>query len=274
MNKMQKSLPDFVVVGAMKSGSTSLLNALGDHPEVFMPKKEVHFFNKYHHLGPEWYIQKFTSSSKSHKVIGEKTPTYSYLPEIPERMHALIPQAKLIWILREPVARAYSNYWHAAWRGKEDLTFEAAVECEHIRIKQDVYKGYLARSRYADQIENYLKFYSIDRMKFVLLDDLVKDPQGTLKDVLTFLDIDASTTHWRSMNIGNKTNYTPRNLTLHAKARTWITNDYFFRFFTVFNRKVGVPKIDKSLHQDLKRLYVEDNKRLETLIKRDLSSWN
>lgn len=266
-------LPDFVVVGAMKSGSTSLLNALGAHPEIFMPPKEVHFFNKYHHLGPEWYSKKFSGVNRNHKIIGEKTPTYSYLEDVPQKMHALLPDAKLIWILREPVSRTYSNYWHAAWRGKEDLTFEEAVETEASRVKDDIYKGYVARSRYADQIENYLKYYSKEKMKFVLLDDLILDQDKTLKSVLRFLEVDDDTEFAKSMAMGNKTNYTPKCLHRHAKARRLITNDYFFRFFTLFNRKAGVPKIEPDIRLELKEAFANDITRLEALIQRDLSVW-
>jgi hypothetical protein len=140
--------PSFIVVGAAKSGTSSLAHYLMQHPKIYMPDRELHFFDarggyadrwKY---GVEWYENQFASAD-SHHLCGEKTPTYAYIPSVPKRMNAVVPDIKLIWILRDPVYRAYSNYWHAVCEGVELLDFDEAVRMESERIKNDISKGYV-----------------------------------------------------------------------------------------------------------------------------------
>lgn len=129
--------PDFIVVGAMKAGTSSIARNLGDHPEVWMPEAEVHFFNddEAYEKGPELY-EKQLDPGESGVKIGEKTPTYSLLPKVPERIHRHYPDTHIVWIFRDPVARAYSNYWHVVKKGNELRPWPQAVEDEiHGRIE-------------------------------------------------------------------------------------------------------------------------------------------
>ena len=108
-------LPNFIIAGAEKSGTSSLLFYMSEHEDIFTPaKKEIHFFDDGDNFneGIDWYKQWFTGWS-GEKAIGECTPIYMYFPECAQRIHDVYPEMKLIFILRNPVDRAYSNYWHS-----------------------------------------------------------------------------------------------------------------------------------------------------------------
>src|SRR5688572_513820 len=153
-------LPSFVIVGAMKSGTTTLGEYLTEHEEIHVPIPEIHFFDlpRNYERGVAWYERQFEGAGTK-RIVGDKTGTYSYLPEVPPRIARALPHAKLIWIFREPVARTYSNYWHAVSRGNERLDFATAVEREPDRVGRDVFRGYVRRSIYVEQVRRYLDYF-------------------------------------------------------------------------------------------------------------------
>ncbi len=149
-NAMPPVLPNFVIIGAPRSGTTSLSAYLGTHPQVFMSReKELHFFDRRFHRGIEWYARQF-ARAKGKIGIGEATPRYMYGAEAIARMYELLPETKLIAILRNPVDRAYSHYWHFRARGWEPLDFARAIAAEE-RGEQDhsrTRRSYLEDGRY------------------------------------------------------------------------------------------------------------------------------
>ena len=209
-----RGLPDFIIVGAQKSGTTTLYSFVTKHPAVtHAAKKEIHYFDIYHDLGELWYRSKFPTnlSKRRHykktgqKILsGEASPTYLFFPTIPSRMKDILPGAKLIVILRNPVDRTYSHYHHNVRSNKETLPFEKAIELEEERCAREreqmikdpgfvanYYKrySYLARGVYADQLERWFEHY--DRKQFLILatDDLRKNPQQILDQVFNFLEV-------------------------------------------------------------------------------------
>lgn len=104
-------LRNFLIVGAMRCGTTFLAHCLGAHPDIYIPRaKEIHYFDVHFEKGPEWYKRKFSGAKKEH-AVGEATQSYMYLDYVPPRIASLLPDARLIAILRNPVDRAYSHYW-------------------------------------------------------------------------------------------------------------------------------------------------------------------
>ena len=142
-------LPTFLIVGAQKSGTTSLVHYLAAHPQVYARIDEVHFFDRNYERGLDWYSSQFEDAV----VVGESSPEYMFRPEVPPRVAADLPGVKLVAILRDPVDRAYSHYWHNRTRGHEPLSFEAALDAEADR-EPDRY-GYVARGRYHEQLERF-----------------------------------------------------------------------------------------------------------------------
>jgi Sulfotransferase domain len=190
------AVPTFVIAGAQKCGTTTLHLLLGRHPQIFVSRpKEIHFFDRKWDKGLDWYFEHFTPTP-TQVHAGESTPTYMYDADSRDRMAKTIPDAQIILILRDPVARAYSHYWHVRRHRMERMpTFEEALEREPRRLAHSspsfrARYAYLDRGLYLDQIEAFEKAYGRDRLHVMLLEDLTSEPRGALKGVFAFLGVD------------------------------------------------------------------------------------
>ena len=133
-----RELPDFLVIGAQKAGTTALYAYLRWHPSIAGPFwKEVSFFDRHWARGEAWYRGQFPLRS-SGKLVGEASPSYVFHPLAPERVFSLVPDVKLVVLLREPGDRAYSQYQHAVALGRETLSFEDALAAEDERVRGEV----------------------------------------------------------------------------------------------------------------------------------------
>ena len=268
-------LPNFIIVGAMKSGTSTLRDLLSLRDDVFIPPGEVHFFTNPQNYarGLEWYASLFESANGA-AAIGEKTPTYSYVPECADRIHQHLPDVKLVWLFRNPVARTYSHYWHSVKNGSERLSFREAIEREPQRIVHDRWRGYQLRSVYHLQVENYLRVFPMEQMHFVVFEQLLKDPQRRVNDLLTFLGIEPVSVV-PTLPRSNET-FIPRSRTVQ-----WLSRRLFGRgtrpswIVTRFNRRraPGYPPMDPAIRARLRERFVEPNRRLAELTGLDLSSW-
>jgi len=184
-----RRLPDFIIIGAAKAGTTTLHHYLDLNPNIYMSSpKEPCFFSDddVYVKGVEWYSSLF-SSAKPDQACGEASTRYTRCTQYPEaapRMAELLPHVKLIYIMRHPVDRAYSHHVHeiATGQNKRRTTFEDGIK-QHSYI--------LDCSDYLRQIEQYLKFFSRDSFLFLLMEDIVKTPKNTIKEILKFLNIDS-----------------------------------------------------------------------------------
>ena len=199
-------LVNFLIVGTQKGGTTALAQFLSQHPQVCMAsQKEVHFFDadrRYLDASgtPKYdFYHSFFESCKDRPAIGEATPIYMYLPQIAERMKAYNRALKLIFILRDPTQRAYSQYCMEKERGKETLSFREAIDVEPERLRsKDLslddshlrYHSYVDRGFYARQIRHLLAYFPIEQMLFLRNEDLAADHANTLAKVSRFLQID------------------------------------------------------------------------------------
>jgi len=197
------ALPDFVIIGGKKCGTTSLYHLLTQHPYVEpAASKELHFFDAHFDEGTEWYRRCFPAprwENGRRTITGEATP---YMPHrlAPERMAEVVPQAWLIALLRNPVDRAHSDYQQVVRKGREPRTFEEAIEGET--------SEYLARGVYVDQLLRWSKFFSEEQMLVLKSEDFFERPRETLKLVLDFLDLPG----WEpeASEIRNKGTYTQK----------------------------------------------------------------
>jgi len=199
-----RALPDAVILGAMKSGTSSLHNYLVQHPGVVEPlRKEVHYFDMNFDRGEAWYRAHFGRAGESGLNL-DSSPYYLFHPAVPQRLAALLPEARLIVLLRDPVRRAYSHYWHERDKGRETLSFEDAVAAEAERLgdsQQRLADGtlerspehqhfsYLARGRYAEQLERWFAVVPRERFLVLRFEDLARDPLGVLNHALDFLGL-------------------------------------------------------------------------------------
>jgi len=197
------ALPNAIVIGAMKSGTTSLFDYLTQHPDVCGSRtKELHFFDNQFPLGTRWYRANFTP--RGEKVRLESSPYYFFHPLAPARAAALVPDAKLILLLRNPADRAYSHYNQNREEGLEPLSFEEALEREAERLageEEALASGtvershahqtfsYAAKGLYAPQLRRWLQHFPRGQVLILKAEDLFRRPQETVDQVTDFLGI-------------------------------------------------------------------------------------
>lgn len=210
-------LPDYLIIGAQRAGTTSLFKYLVQHPAVGRPflGKGAHFFDTnysadldtYRAYFPtaayKWYVK---ASRRMDAVTGEGSPYYLAHPHAPYRIAETLPDVKLIALLRDPVERAYSHYHHEVARGFEDLSFDEALEREPTRLAGEVermradpaynsfafqHHSYLSRGRYAEQLEVWYSLFPKEQILVLRSEDLFADPERTYIDVLRFLGLPA-----------------------------------------------------------------------------------
>jgi hypothetical protein len=196
-------LPDFLCLGAQKAGTSTLYDLLRRHPEVALPAgKEVQYFSRHHHRPLRWYAARFAGARPDQRA-GDLTPYYLFHPEAPGRISEALPHARLLVLVREPVARALSGYFHARRHGKEPLPVEAAFEAEEARLRgadlalaapggrHDAHwwHGYLARSRYDVQLARYRARFPASQLLVVRSEDLFADPEPTWARIQGFLGL-------------------------------------------------------------------------------------
>lgn len=209
------ALPDFVIIGAQKGGTTSLYRILSQHPDIRpAERKELHYFSTAFDKGLEWYRSCFPPPTPEYgpgSITGEGSPYYLYHPHAPRRMAEVVPRVRLIVMLRNPVDRAYSHYNHETTTasrmfqaGIEPLTFEEALELEELRLRGERDKmledgryasfnhqhfSYLDRGTYVDQLSYWSEFFSDEQMLVLKSEDFFERPSEILNQITNFLGL-------------------------------------------------------------------------------------
>jgi hypothetical protein len=185
--------PDFLILGAPKCGTTSLSNALNNHPRVYIPPiKEVGFFanDANWRKGVEWY-EKYFENAEEGVLLGEATPTYLQAPEAPERIAHVCPEARLLVMVRDPVERARSHYWFRRRYGKEDRELQEAFWSEIDRYPDMGDEDYLIPpALYATNLERYVNTFEEEQIHVVSLCQLSSSPRLTLREVQHFVGLE------------------------------------------------------------------------------------
>ena len=199
-----RPLPDFLVLGAQKAGTTALYEYLRRHPQISGPSwKEVSFFDRHWARGESWYRGNFPNLARTRgKHVGEASPSYVFHPLAPQRVQEVVPEARLIVLVRNPVDRALSQYNHEVALGREPLPFEEALDAEDERLRGEQERmaadpryfsrewwshTYQARGRYAEQLERWLAVFPREQLLVLPSDDLGTDPARAHAQVLEFL---------------------------------------------------------------------------------------
>lgn len=272
-------LPNFLIIGAGRCGSTSLHRQLQAHPEVFLPReKELHFFNKKWDQGVDWY-RGFFADAASARAIGEATPSYLYSPAAFPRMASVIPDARLIVSLRNPVNRAYSHYWKSRLHGRERLSFEDALAAEETLLeagKEVPAKwAYADRGRYLPQLRRVLEHYRSDRLLILIFEhDLCAEPAKTYATVCRFLGVDDV---FAPENLGSRSNAA---ISVRSPKLRWLSRKLpgslkpVAKLLSRVNERPGpyVPMAAATRHRLLTG-FEADNLALASWLGRDLSSW-
>jgi len=207
-------LPDYYIIGAAKSGTTSLYDYLVQHQCVQpITTKEPRFFDKYYNRGENWYrinfpftFQKFISEKINKKkfITGDATPRYLDHPHAPHRIKKITPNAKFIILLRNPIDRAYSNYNMRINAKREHLSFEDTIEKERKQGKDEFKKmqqneeyysrdyyhnAYLDRSIYVDKLKRWMEVFPKEKFLIIQSEEFFKDTSKMYKEVLEFLNL-------------------------------------------------------------------------------------
>ena len=223
----QRVLPDFLVIGAQRAGTTTLYHYLVRHPQVMgaIGDKEVHHFDLRDADGVRAYraafprratVEREARRAGARIVVGEATPYYLFHPAVPERVASTLPEVRLLAVLRDPVERAWSHHRHEVELGYEELPFDDAIEREHERLAGEQERlladplavsfahqhfSYVARGLYVEQLERWWRVFPRDRLLLVRSDDLHRDPATTMRAIEAHLEIaEWSPAAWRPYN--------------------------------------------------------------------------
>jgi hypothetical protein len=212
-----RALPDFIIIGTQRGGTSSLFNYLIQSPHILPSfRKEVHYFDDGYANGLNWYRAHFPlqahrrllERTRGLSLIFEASPYYMLHPHAPARIHRLLPNVKLLVLLRNPVDRAESHYHHQVRRGRETLSFEEAIAREPERLSGELEKmladpsyvspnhrwfSYITRGQYIEQLPAWSALFPREHMRFIRSEDLFDDPAGTVASVLNWLGVSEPT---------------------------------------------------------------------------------
>jgi Sulfotransferase domain len=290
-------LPNFLIIGAARSGTNSLYRYLGQHPEIYLcPVKEPRFFafegrppsfaghkpDDYTHLPTyttlDAYSALFTPSPVQH-AVGEASTVYLYYPgdEPAERIRFHIPDVKLVAILRQPAERAYSNFLLAVrsgWEPLGDFAQALAAEEERTRANWSYFLRYTQNSLYYSQLRRFYARFPRERIKVFLYDELCSRPLAVLEEVFRFLGVDSAFTPDVSQRY--LTSSWPRFRALddfvRGTRRTGTMRRAVWSAVDRWNR-VPPPRLDPVLRARLTETFRPEILLLQDLIERDLSHW-
>lgn len=297
-------LPNFLIVGAAKSGTTSLYHYLKQHPEVFFPSiKEPDYFASINWSLPlrnvygenpnlevlqNWQDYKKLYKGVNAKAIGEASPSTLFFHEtsIKEIKRRLI-DPKIIILLRNPVDRAFSHYRFFIRENVEDLLFEQALNLEQQRIEENYHYGYYYKSLgyYSEQVKAFVDAFT--KVKVILFEELKTDPNNVIAEIYEFLDLDDS--FCPDLNIKYNVSGVPKSQLLHQffrkknKFRDYLRplSDLLFsdsqkaKILEKINKKnLGEgPTLDKGTRTELAKEYENDIRKLEKIINSKLDHW-
>lgn len=273
--------PDFLIIGAQKAGTSWLAHNLTQHPHLYLPADELHFFDKSARFarGPAWYEAQF-APPPGVTCVGEKTPDYlwsdersgeDHTPGIAERIHGIYPDLRLICVLRDPVTRAVSAARHLLQTGRvrPSTPLDALLIGDQRALAEP--HGVLAHGFYARQLRRYLALFGAGRLCILFYeDDLRDEPLGTLQRVCRFLGVDGDFGFPDRSRRINELGLSRRGLAL-AYGLPWLGRPIRAldrRWATPYRPEAAPPTL-----ATLARLYAPANAELFALLGRSASNW-
>lgn len=273
-------LPTFLIIGAQKAGTSWLAERLGQHPDVYMAEKEIHYFDKDFNFkkGIAWYKMHF-SGVRGEKAVGEKTPDYlwangrgveGHLPEVHQNIYRTLPDVKLIIVLRNPVERAISAVNHIIRSGRISPMY--SINDLLTGNKRHLVEGHgvIEYGMYYHQIQAYLEYFQRSQILILIFEeDIVLDPSKGLKKVCDFLGIN------RDFEFAEK----EKKSNIFLGSRLTLLINYYFSFLRplthLTDRLWPGKKIrpDQSVIQEMYRIYEPENKKLFQFLNHTVKAW-
>jgi hypothetical protein len=289
------TMPNFLIIGAMKSGTTALYYYLEQHPEVYMsPVKEPNFFSSREqenaagavtHIGAYQHLFRGVSGERA---IGEASHSYLYESRAAAQIRRYVPEAKLIAILRNPIDRAYSHFLHMVRSGAEPLDdFAQALREEEVGIhKERTFQDYIGRGLYYNQLKRYFETFPREQVRVYLYEDLSGAPLSTVQDAFRFLEVDDSFVPDVSLrrNVSGHPKYKTLDGLLRRQgrikhaAKVYLPARLRWRLSEAFDdlktrNLVKPPPVQSEVRRQLIGAYRDDTLKVQELIHRDLSGW-
>lgn len=289
------SMPNFLVIGAPKSGTTSLYHYLKQHPNIYLPdQKELHYFSfpelGLASAGPgdaavrdglcqtwEQYATHYLDA-RNHSAIGDISPSYLYYSSSATKIREKLGMVKIIVIIRNPVDKAYSQYMHMVREDLEGLSFQDAIAAESGRLKQDwgdIWR-YMESSLYADRLKEFIDVFGEENVKIILFDDFTKHTLAVLADLFKYIGVDPKveiSTNEKFNRTGTPKNPFISNMMrkqgwLKALVKKVLPSGLRFRLRNwIINANTGdKPELSPELRLSLLKYFREDIVKVERLI--------
>jgi hypothetical protein len=272
-----KRWPDLFVAGAPRAGTSSIWSYLDQHPRIFMSRlKEPHFFSDHKPpfvptVSDEGVYLRLFDGAEAGQLRGEASPTYLGDPRAPERIARVSPEARIVVVLRNPVARAYSAYWHRVRYGDEARPFLEAIRPQ----PSDGRPSYVRAGLYAEPIERYLETFG-DRLHVLFQEELAADTRGELRRILEFLGVDSTAADRIRLDVRNATalprNRVVRRLYQSPRLRSVVDRAVPLalqpRVERLLLRRDGVPPMEPEARRLLEDFYAAEPPALERLLGR------
>lgn len=285
--------PYFLIVGAAKSGTTSLSHYLNQHPQIEIVSNRLEHFGEYTNammpdLSQDEYLDLF-STIPNEKIAGEKSVSYLYSEQAAREIEQVNADMKILILLRNPIDRAYSDYWHQRRNSMESLSFADALNAEKERIKQGApfEQHYAHYGLYAKGIQTYFSLFGREQCRVFLFENFIADPQKVCDECFSFLDVPPPQENidWSAQNKGRmpSDNIIARVLfrlsrkrrvvkivrsLIPIKIKTAITS-----WMNTPSGQQDYPEMDSSTRNRLRNFYRRDIQKLETFLDKDLSHW-
>jgi hypothetical protein len=264
-------LPNLIVIGAQKCGTSALHYYLRQHPDIAMSKpKELNFFISERNWdeGVDWYASHWNGEAP---VRGEASPNYTAHPHfagVPERMHAVVPGAKLVFIVRDPIERMVSQYVHNYTKRAEHRDMATTL--------LDPKKTYINRSRYFFQLEQFLTHYPPDAIMVIEQADLRDDRLATLQRIFRFAGVDDSFTSKKYKQEKHRTADKERLNRFGAWGLRNLPRPVWNRVRRTLpvGKPIGRPVMDDALHRALEEHLKPDADRLREFTGRSFETWS
>jgi hypothetical protein len=273
--------PNFLIIGSQKAGTTSIYHILRQHPQIFMPvRKEINFFflDAEYERGYQAYLAHFAPAPPEAAAIGEASPGYICHPLAPSRIHQRLPEVRLVLTVRNPIERAYSQYWDNRRSLSEYRTFDQVIETA---LEADYHPGrlgYFSRGTYIQYIERYLEFFPRQNLLVLPFDDLRQDAAGFYRRLFDFLGVDPEFTA-----SGMDRSYNPAAVWKNPFFRWFLHHPGATRYLPARLRRLTFwgqqtrwryPEMSPQARQKLMDFFRPWNARLAEFLGRDLSHWD
>ena len=286
-DKVVGKLPAFIIAGSGKCGSTTLVGVLNQNPEIFLQPAtstlgcEPHFFERdpKYAKGIEYYSKNYFNDANPNQVIGEKTPNYC-AKWVPKRIAKHLPDVKLIFIFRNPIERAYSQWKMYTIRGAEPYSFEKALKVEHKRISkhprwQHWGKGYRTNGEYINVINEYLKYFDKNQIMVIILEKFLSEFDQYMEILSEYLGV----TYYEGHHLVHylKTEKHPKSRIIqHVSRKLLDATPRGKRVFSIImecNSINKIPSMKISTRKMLYDHYKEYNEKLSSFLKEPLHEW-